>query len=71
METEFATLVANRPGLSTADLPESGKIYARICEAIRRDQPTVPGVFDQDQMFLASGGAVTFESHPSLHALPG
>lgn len=71
METEYATLVANRPNLATVDLPASGKIYARICAAIRRDQPTVPGVFDQDQMFLASGGAVTFESHPSLHALPG
>lgn len=71
METEYATLIANRPGLSTADLPSSAKVYARICDAIRRDQPCVPGVFDQDQIFLASGGAVTFESHPSLHALPG
>src|SRR6056297_2957460 len=71
METEYATLIANRPGLAMADLPASAKVYARICEAIRRDQPSVPGVFDQDQIVLASGGAVTFESHPSLHALPG
>lgn len=46
-------------------------VYVQICEAIRRDQPTVSGLFDSEQMFLASGGAVTFESHPSMHALPG
>lgn len=71
METEYATLVMNRPELATADLPASSIIYARICAAIRRELPTVPGVHDQSQMFLASGAAVTFESHPSLHALPG
>ena len=71
METEYATLIANRPELSSEELPASSKIYAWICAAIGRDQPTVRGFFDQDQMFLASGGAVTFESHPSLHALPG
>lgn len=71
METEYATLIANRNDLPTAELPSSALVYARICAAIRRDQPTVPGVFDQDQMFLASGAAVTFESHPSLHATPG
>ncbi|MGB7346171.1 MAG: proteasome accessory factor PafA2 family protein, partial [Pirellulaceae bacterium] len=38
---------------------------------IRRDQPTGEGLYDSDQMFLASGGAVTFESHPTLHSLPG
>ena len=71
METEYATLIVDHPELVSADLPASSKIYAAICAAIRRDQPTVAGVFDKDQMFLASGGAVTFESHPSLHALPG
>ncbi|MCA9135724.1 MAG: proteasome accessory factor PafA2 family protein [Planctomycetales bacterium] len=71
METEYATLVLNRPELVSADLPASGVIYARICAAIRRELPTVPGIHDQSQMFLASGAAVTFESHPSLHALPG
>ncbi len=71
METEYATLVLNQPHLITADLPSSTEIYTQICAAIRRNQPTVPGVFDRDQMFLASGGAVTFETHPSLHALPG
>ncbi|MCO8120580.1 proteasome accessory factor PafA2 family protein [Stieleria sp. TO1_6] len=71
METEYATLVAGRPDLTSSELPASAKIYARICAAIRGGQPTVPGVFDQDQLFLASGGAVTFESHPSLHSLPG
>ncbi len=46
-------------------------VYVQICEAIRRDQPTVTGLFDSEQMFLANGGAVTFESHPSMHSLPG
>ncbi|MCD0459043.1 proteasome accessory factor PafA2 family protein [Roseiconus lacunae] len=71
LETEYATLIANRPDLATADLPASANIYSMICEAIRRDQPTVRGYYDADQMFLASGGAVTFESHPTLHAIPG
>ncbi|QEF98589.1 Pup deamidase/depupylase [Stieleria maiorica] len=71
METEYATLVANRPELMTDDLPRFSEIYSRICAAIGRNQPTVPGVFDQHQLFLASGGAVTCETHPTFHALPG
>ncbi len=71
LETEYATLVADHQDLDHDDLPPSHLVYAQICEAIRRDQPTVSGLFDSEQMFLASGGAVTFESHPSMHALPG
>ncbi|MCG8650945.1 MAG: proteasome accessory factor PafA2 family protein, partial [Pirellulales bacterium] len=71
LETEYATLVADRQDLERDDLPPSHMVYVQICEAIRRDQPTVAGLFDSEQMFLASGGAVTFESHPALHALPG
>lgn len=71
LETEYATLVADRQDLTHDDLPPSHLVYVQICEAIRRDQPTVAGLFDSEQMFLASGGAVTFESHPSMHALPG
>lgn len=71
LETEYATLVADRQDLSRDDLPPSHLVYVQICEAIRRDQPTVAGLFDSEQMFLASGGAVTFESHPSMHSLPG
>lgn len=71
LETEYATLVADRQELDREDLPPSHMVYVQICEAIRRDQPTVAGLFDNEQMFLACGGAVTFESHPSLHALPG
>ena len=67
METEYATLVADRQNLDKEDLPPSKMVYVQICEAIRRDQPTVGGLFDNEQMFLASGGAVTFESHPSMH----
>jgi proteasome accessory factor A len=71
LETEYATLVADRQDLTYDDLPPSHLVYVQICEAIRRDQPTVAGLFDNEQMFLASGGAVSFESHPSMHSLPG
>ncbi len=71
METEYATLVVNRDGIADEELPASHSIYTEICKAIRRDQPAVTGIFDNEQMFLASGGAVTFESHPSMYALPG
>lgn len=71
LETEYATLVADRQDLDREDLPPSHLVYTQVCEAIRRDQPTVAGLFDNEQMFLASGGAVTFESHPSMHAAPG
>ncbi|QDT10200.1 Pup deamidase/depupylase [Planctomycetes bacterium K23_9] len=71
METEYATLVANPEHIESDELPTSQSIYQAICEAIRRDQPTGEGLYDKEQMFLASGGAVTFESHPTLHSLPG
>ncbi len=71
LETEYATLVADPQDLDREDLPPSHMVYVQICEAIRRDQPTVAGLFDSEQMFLASGGAVTFESHPSMHTSPG
>lgn len=71
LETEYATLVADRQDLDHDDLPPSHLVYTQICEAIRRDQPTVTGLFDSEQMFLASGGAVTFESHPTMHSSPG
>ncbi len=71
METEYSTLIVDGEFLEDEDLPASHSIYTEICEAIRRDQPAVAGVYDQDQLFLASGGAVTFESHPSMHSMPG
>ncbi|MEL6105584.1 MAG: proteasome accessory factor PafA2 family protein [Planctomycetota bacterium] len=71
LETEYATMVFDHPQWATKDLPSAEEVYSGICAAIKRDQPTVSGLFDREQMFLASGGAVTFESHPSQHALPG
>ena len=71
LETEYATLVCDSDDLKREDLPASHFVYSKICEAIRRDQPTVSGLFDQQQMFLANGGAVTFESHPAMHSAPG
>lgn len=71
METEYATLILDRPELSRDNLPASRQIFEAICDEIRKDQPTAVGVMDSEQMFLASGGAVTFESHPALQTLPG
>ncbi len=71
METEYATLVATQDATGDLQLPSSHSIYTALCEAIRQDQPTGAGLYDTEQIFLASGGAVTFESHPTLHALPG
>lgn len=70
-ETEYATTVVGPAGGVTDRLPASKEVYSGICEAIRRRQPTAAGVNDADQLFLASGAAVSFESHPSLHAAPG
>lgn len=71
LETEYATMVLDHPEWATKDLPSAQEVYHGICAAIKRDQPTVSGLFDPEQIFLASGGAVTFESHPSQHSLPG
>ncbi len=76
METEYATLVADSYAVDQhemlgVDLPSSHSIYQAICDAIRREQPTGHGIYDSEQLFLASGGAITFESHPTLHSLPG
>ncbi|TWT84797.1 Depupylase [Planctomycetes bacterium CA13] len=71
LETEYATIVIDPQSLEHQDLPASIFVYEQICEAIRRDQPTVKGLFDTEQMFLASGGAVSFESHPLMHDEPG
>lgn len=71
METEYATLIVGSDQIEQKDLPASHKVYSALCDAIRRDQPTVAGVFDHEQLFLANGGAVTFESHPTMHSNPG
>ena len=71
LETEYATLVIGNEGAESNSLPTAQKVYSAICDAIRQDQPTVPGVFDPDQLFLANGSAVSFESHPTMHQEPG
>jgi Pup amidohydrolase len=71
METEYALVVADRQNLSPEDLPPAGLVYEQIVQAIRRTQPAASGIYDRDQWFLASGPAVTLETHPSLWNLPG
>ncbi|TWT89436.1 proteasome accessory factor PafA2 family protein [Stieleria varia] len=71
LETEYATLVLDQQDVPRDALPSAKQVYEAMCDAIRRDQPTADGIYDREQMFLASGGAVTFESHPSMYTLPG
>lgn len=71
LETEYATLVMGSEGLESTELPAAQRVYTALCNAIRQEQPTVPGVFDHDQLFLANGSAVSFESHPTMHQQPG
>ncbi|TWT54735.1 Pup deamidase/depupylase [Rubripirellula amarantea] len=71
LETEYATLVNDPQNLDREDLPPARLVFEQICEAVQRDQPTVGGLFDSEQLFLASGGAISFESHPSMHSAPG
>lgn len=65
LETEYATLVVGHGELAAEELPGPRAIYSEVCRAIRRSQPTVPGFLDHEQLFLANGGALTFESHPA------
>jgi hypothetical protein len=71
LETEYATLVLGTDKLESSELPAAQQVYSALCDVIRRDQPTVPGIFDHDQLFLANGSAVSFESHPTMHREPG
>lgn len=71
LETEYATLVLDTSEVETDSLPAAQQVYAALCDVIRKDQPTVPGVFDHDQLFLANGSAVSFESHPTMYREPG
>ncbi|QEG42092.1 proteasome accessory factor PafA2 family protein [Roseimaritima ulvae] len=69
LETEYATLV--RPHADASALPSRKTVYDAICDAIARRQPTAPGRFDATQRFLASGGAITAETHVNDYDLPG
>ncbi len=71
LETEYATLVLGTDEHEPCDLPEAQQMYSALCDVIRQDQPSVPGVFDHDQLFLANGAAVSFESHPTMLQKPG
>lgn len=69
LETEYATLV--KPSDGESELPSRLTVYQAICDAIAQRQPTAPGRFDATQRFLASGGAITSESHALHGDLPG
>ncbi|WP_153557637.1 proteasome accessory factor PafA2 family protein [Roseimaritima sediminicola] len=71
LETEYATMVRSPPGRDESCTPSRGEVYAAICQAIARRQPTAQGRFDASKLFLASGGAITAESSPVDDALPG
>ena len=71
LETEYATLILGSHEVESHALPAAQQVYSALCDVIRKDQPTVPGVFDHDQLFLANGAAVSFESHPTMLQKPG
>ena len=71
LETEYATLILSTDGVDPNAVPAAQQVYSALCDIIRQDQPTARGVFDQDQMFLANGSAVSFESHPTMYREPG
>ena len=71
LETEYAPVFVDGALIANEDIPTARDVYQAIVDIIRHDQPTAVGVYDQDQVFLASGGAVSFESHPAVHAQPG
>lgn len=71
LETEYAPLIIDRQRIDGEDLPAGPSLFDRICDVIRRDQPTAVGVFDNRQLFLASGGAVTRESASPLDDAAG
>ncbi|MAI70019.1 MAG: hypothetical protein CMM01_03805 [Rhodopirellula sp.] len=71
LETEYATLVLGTDEVQSHGLPAAQQVYSALCDVIRQDQPTVPGFFDHDQLFLANGAAVSFESHPTMLQEPG
>ncbi len=71
METEYATTFMDGTSHQSEELPSAREVYRAIVDRIRSYQPTAIGLYDHDQVFLASGGAVNFESHPSLQSQPG
>lgn len=79
LETEYATLfVPASSDVGTLDaqakyasLPAAKDVYDAIAMKIRQSQPTAPDVYDKERFFLASGGAVSLETHPLLHSVPG
>lgn len=52
LETEYATLILGTGEVESSGLPAAQQVYSALCDAISQDQPTVPGVFDHDQLFF-------------------
>ena len=67
LETEYAVthVGADQPPTSARE------VYDRIVSAIGHVQPMLPGVFDDDQWFLANGASLTLETHPLRWHMPG
>src|SRR6056297_1963260 len=71
METEYATLIHDQLSHLNKPLPSAKSVYRSLIAAMRTDQPSAPGLYDNDQFFFTNGAAVTFESHPALQNEPG
>lgn len=71
METEYAALIGDDENVDAEPLPIPHRVYQEICRTVRNDQPTVTGLFDEEQFFLANGGAIALESDPLGNASRG
>ncbi len=71
IETEYAPVFVDGALIAHEDIPTARVVYQAIVDIIRHDQPSAVGMYDQDQVFLANGGAISFESHPAVQSQPG
>ena len=67
LETEYAVTHAAADESSVS----AREVYDRIVAAVGKRQAMLPGVFDDDQWFLANGASLTLESHPLRWHMPG
>lgn len=70
-ETEYAIIATPRLSGSALSPPTARQIYQSVCSYLSHSQPTAASIEDTDQLFLASGGAITLESNFELENHPG
>ena len=69
LETEYATVVEMPPDQQHP--PSRQRVYDAVCRSLSKTIPTAKDRFDECQMFLATGGAVSLESSYDWLDQPG